>query len=139
MGKRKKVNDEEDNGACSTKYFLWPEHLNKPFADCILECFEKGLIVYDICKNGVYGLLARMMEAKVPGCGVKAKPHVEGLNKKPFMVYDALTPVFCKGHASGDHGVDNNPICLDETLGKYEGTPNIAFEDANEGFGRKSM
>ncbi|CAL1376971.1 unnamed protein product [Linum trigynum] len=60
-------------------------------------------------------------------------PNCEGLNKKPFMVYDALTPVFCKGRASGDHGVDtNDPICLDETSGEDEEIPNIADIDANE-------
>ncbi|CAI0560533.1 unnamed protein product [Linum tenue] len=91
MVKRKKLNDREGNSASSTKYFSWPEHFDKPFAYCILECFEKGLIVDGICKNGVYGLLARMMEAKVPGCGVKAKPHVEGRIKKWKKIWHAMT------------------------------------------------
>ncbi|CAL1392265.1 unnamed protein product [Linum trigynum] len=40
----------------------------------------------------------------------KKHTSCRGLNKKRFPVYDDLAPVFCKGRASGEHGVDTNVV-----------------------------
>ncbi|CAI0381003.1 unnamed protein product [Linum tenue] len=129
MGKRKQ-RDEDMDGACPKTYTYWKEEIDKSFAECILELVEKGQIVDGNCKNGAYKQLEKLLQERVPGCRVKAYPNIEGschflciyiadlqkhtsckgLNKKRFPVYDDLAAVFCKGRASGEHGVDTNVV-----------------------------
>ncbi|CAL1374584.1 unnamed protein product [Linum trigynum] len=90
MGRKRHAGGDKD-GATSKKYSFWPEKLDKPLVECILELVEKGLIVDGNCKNGGYAALEKMLEQKVPGCGVRGRPHIEGRIKKLKKNWQAIT------------------------------------------------
>ncbi|CAI0388499.1 unnamed protein product [Linum tenue] len=87
MGKKRKVVDNA--GGPSREYNVWDSKHDEPFLQCLLELTEKGQISDGTCKNGAYKELERMMEAKVPGCGVKSKPTILNKFKKWKQKYHA--------------------------------------------------
>ncbi|CAI0420310.1 unnamed protein product [Linum tenue] len=79
MGRRKKVPVGE---AVKTEYNFWNAAHDTPFVECLLDLTERGLITNGNCKNGVFREIQRMMEKKVPDCGLKSKPTIQNRYKK---------------------------------------------------------
>ncbi|CAI0429001.1 unnamed protein product [Linum tenue] len=113
MRKRKVVEGQKSG------YTFWPEKCDKPFVECILECVEKRLIVDGICKNGVYGILEKMMEERLPGCGIRAKPHIEGRFKKWKKIWHAMTLMRNQSGWGWDE-VNKCVICPDNEWDAFE-------------------
>ncbi|CAL1389252.1 unnamed protein product [Linum trigynum] len=124
MGRRKKVPVGE---AVKTKYNFWNAAHDTPFVECLLDLTERGLITNGNCKNGVFREIQRMMEKKVPGCGLKSKPTIQNsadnavwdvfLEQNPtcktyrdasFPHFFDLAPVFANGRATGLSGFSGN-------------------------------
>ncbi|CAI0424068.1 unnamed protein product [Linum tenue] len=80
---------KDNAGGPSREYNVWDSKHDEPFLQCLLELTEKGQISDGTCKNGAYKELERMMEAKVPGCGVKSKPTILNKFKKWKQKYHA--------------------------------------------------
>ncbi|CAL1389475.1 unnamed protein product [Linum trigynum] len=81
MGRKKKVQGAPCE-AVKSEYNSWDTTHDGPFLECLLELTERGLINNGTCKNGVFKELQRMMDTKVPGCGLKAKPTIQNSYKK---------------------------------------------------------
>ncbi|CAI0402406.1 unnamed protein product [Linum tenue] len=116
MGRRKKVVD--DGGDSSREYNHWDPKHDTPFVECLCELVEQGLIEDGQCKNGVYKELERMMESKVPGCGVKARPTIQTRIRKLKDWFHA-TMTMKKESGWGWHTEDNHVIVEDETWKNY--------------------
>ncbi|CAI0394817.1 unnamed protein product [Linum tenue] len=81
MGRRKKVVGETGD-ASKAKYNFCDTAHDGPFLECLLELTESGFITNGTCKNGVFKQIQKMMEKKVPECGLKAKRTIQNRYKK---------------------------------------------------------
>ncbi|CAL1354187.1 unnamed protein product [Linum trigynum] len=118
MGRKRCVGGDKD-GATSSKYTFWPEKLDKPLVECILELMVKGIILDGNCKNGGYDALEKMLEQKVPGCGMRAKPNIEGRYKGLKKKWHAFT--FMRNQSGwGWDEVNKCVICPYEKWDKFE-------------------
>ncbi|CAL1352454.1 unnamed protein product [Linum trigynum] len=95
--------------AGSRSYTYWDNRHDAAFLECLLELTEKGQIEAGTCKNGVFYELEHMMEMKVPGCGVKAKPTIMNRIKRLKNWYHAT--VLMRNQSGFGWDVENS--CID--------------------------
>ncbi|CAN0903383.1 hypothetical protein LINGRAHAP2_LOCUS22523 [Linum grandiflorum] len=91
MARKKKEVQTEESGR---EYFTWTDELDQLLVNCmhtlvdLKKVDDKGKFVTDAYKD-----LERMMEAEMPGCGVKADPNILSrckLLKKQFLAVQEL-------------------------------------------------
>ncbi|CAI0502502.1 unnamed protein product [Linum tenue] len=79
----------------------------------------KGIIVDGNCKNGGYDALEKMLEQKVPDCGMRAKPNIEGRYKGLKKKWHAIT--FMRNQSGwGWDEANKCVICPDEKWDNFE-------------------
>ncbi|CAL1411762.1 unnamed protein product [Linum trigynum] len=133
-----------DGNETSREYNHWEPNHDKPFVECLLELVDQGKIEDGQCKNGVYKELKRMMETRVPGCGIKAKPTITTRIRKLKHWFHA-TMTMKKESGWGWHTVDNHVIVPNDvwevyvkthpTFKNYRDTPFPEFWDLVYVFG----
>ncbi|CAI0467353.1 unnamed protein product [Linum tenue] len=114
----KKKKGVADGNETSREYNHWEPNHDKPFVECLLELVDQGQIEDGQCKNGVYKELERMMETRIPGCGIKAKPTIATRIRKLKHWFHA-TMTMKKESGWGWHTVDNHVIVSDDVWKVY--------------------